>query len=252
MRLAALSDIHANLPALEAVLEEVEQADVDALVVCGDTVWGPMPVETLARLRRVAVPIHFVRGNADRLILEQLAGRDVTEELSDGDCRVAAWVASQLEPEHREWLSAWQATQTLRAEGLGDVLFCHATPQDDTTIYTRRTPEDRLLPLFEGVGADLVVCGHTHMQSDRMVGKVRVVNTGSVGRPYGEPGACWLTMESDIEFRRTLYDFEEAARRVRATDYPEAEKWSAQVLRPLSAAEMLDKFEAVALGRYRG
>ena len=225
---------------------------MDAIVVCGDTAWGAMPAETLQRLRRVAVPLHFVRGNADRLLGEQLAGRDVSEELSDGDCRVAAWVASQLGPEDGEWLATWQATQTLRVDGLGDVLFCHATPLDDVTIFTRLTPEERLLPLFEGVDADLVVCGHTHMQADRTVGGIRVVNAGSVGRPYGEPGACWLIIDSDVEFGHTVYDHEETARRVEASGYPEAEKWAAQVLHPLSAQEMLDRFEAVALGRYRG
>lgn len=248
MRLAAIYDIHGNLPALEAVLEEVAQQRPDAIVVGGDAVWGPMPGETLTKLLAVELPTHFIRGNADRVLAELMSGKDIGEEVPEKARKVAAWVAQQLEPEDQERLASWNRTLRLTANGLGEVLFCHATPQDDTTIFTRLTPEDRLRPIFDNVGAGLVVCGHTHMQTDRMVGEVRVVTAGSVGKPHGERGAYWLLLDADVQFQCTLYDFEDAAGRVRATAYPEAEEFAAgSILRPQSEEETLKIFGPVSL-----
>ena len=131
---------------------------------------------------------------------------------------------------------------------MGEVLFCHATPRSDTEIFTRLTPEDHLLPVFAHLSTSLVVCGHTHMQFDRTVGDLRVVNAGSVGMPFGEPGAHWLLVGSGVEFRRTSYDLESAARRVRSTRYPEAAQFADRsILRPPSEAEMLKAFGAVSI-----
>jgi hypothetical protein len=96
------------------------------------------------------------------------------------------------------WLSL-----RVEIDDLGPVLFCHATPRDDNEIFTRLTPEEILLPIFEGQDARLIVCGHTHMQFDRMIGKVRVLNAGSVGMPFGEPGAYWLLLEPDVQLQHT-------------------------------------------------
>ena len=124
-----------------------------------------------------------------------------------------------------------------------DVLFCHATPRSDTEIFTSLTPDDRLLPAFAGIDAALAVCGHTHMPFDRTVGGVRVVNAGSVGMPFGLPGADWLLLGPGVEPRHTDYDLEAAAARVRATAYPQAEEFAARsVLRPPSEDEALALF----------
>ena len=161
----------------------------------------------------------------------------------------SAAVAQQLEPGDQEVLFNWNRTVRLTANGLGEVMFCHATPQDDTTIFTRLTSEDRLRPIFDNVGAKLVVCGHTHMQTDRMVGKVRVVTAGSVGKHHGDRGAYWLLLDGDVQFKCTLYDFEDAARRVRSTAYPEAEEFAeGSILRPQSEEETLKIFGHVSIG----
>src|SRR6266566_918822 len=84
----------------------------------------------------------------------------------------------------------------------------------------------------------VVVCGHTHMQFDRMIGPTRVVNAGSVGMPFGAPGADWLLLGSDVELRHTPYDLQSAAERIRATHYPQAEDFAMRnVLRPPSEAD---------------
>ena len=119
----------------------------------------------------------------------------------------------------------------------------NATPRNDTELFTRRTASEKLVPVFEGVGASVVVCGHTHMQFDRTVGGVRVVNAGSVGMPFGEPGAYWLTLGPNIALLRTRTEQAQAAARIRATAYPGAEQFAARnVLRPPAENEILDAY----------
>lgn len=243
MRIAALYDIHANLPALEAVLAEILQAGVDLIVVGGDVVAGPMPVETLACLQDFSLPVQFIRGNADREVIEHMTGRD-TGALPTEVKGVVHWVAQQLSPAQEEMINAWPETIRVEVSGLGEVLFCHATPRSDTEVFTCLTPEERLMPIFEGVDVPIAVCGHTHMQFDRTVGSVRVLNAGSVGMPFAKPGAYWLLLGSEIMFRHTLYDLTQAAERIRSTDYPQADDFATNnVLQPPTEEEALAVFE---------
>jgi predicted phosphodiesterase len=252
LRLAALYDIHANLPALEAVLEEVREAEVEHVLVGGDVVPGPMPRETLARLLDLDLPVQFVHGNGELAVLAQVGARDSSavaywgttsgNPLPEPLREVVHWTAQQIHPEYESVLARWPKTLTLEIRGLGDVLFCHGTPESETEAFTRLTPEDVLLRVFDEVSAPLVVCGHTHMQFDRMVGKTRVVNAGSVGMPFGQPGANWALLGPDVQLRRTAYDLRRAADRVRETEYPQAHEFAQQVLQPPSEEEMLELF----------
>jgi putative phosphoesterase len=242
MRVAAIYDVHGNLPALEAVLQEIREAAVDEIVVGGDVLLGPMPVETLSCLLGLDVPVRFIHGNCDRAVLDEIAGTE-TASFPEPFREAVRWVARQLAPECQRLMAGWPATLRMDIPALGDVLFCHATPRNDTEIFTRLTPEEPLLPVFEGVGVPIVVCGHTHMQFDRMVGGIRVVNAGSVGMPFGEPGADWLLLGPDVQLRRTRYDLAAAADRIRRTSYPQAEEFAARdVLQPRSEREMLELF----------
>src|SRR6266852_4075795 len=193
MRIAAIYDIHANLPALEAVLEDIRHAEVDCVVVGGDVLPGPMPRETISCLLDLNLPVHFIYGNGEIAVLEQMAGRDpaaVPEQYRP----IIRWTAQQLHPEYEALLAGWPKTLHIEIPGLGDVLFCHATPRNENECFTRLTPEDCLLPIFRGLNVSVVVCGHTHMQFDRSIGSIRVVNAGSVGMPFGKPGAYWLRL----------------------------------------------------------
>ena len=258
MRVGALYDIHGNLPALEPVLQDIRQADVDQIVVGGDVVPGPMPRETLGGLLKLDVPTHFIHGNGELAILAQMAGArtgSVTYWGTTSGARppesiveIYRWTAAQLQPEFEPVLARWPKTLQLDIDGLGQVLFCHSTPRSETEVFTRLTAEDRLLPLFEPLQVAVVVCGHTHMQFDRMIGRTRVVNAGSVGMPFGEPGAYWLLLGSDVQLRRTPYDPEKAAERIRETNYPQAEEFAARnILQPPSEEEMLERFAKVEL-----
>jgi predicted phosphodiesterase len=239
MRVAAIYDIHGNVPALAAVLAEIRRAAVDQIVVGGDVLPGPMPVETLDCLLDVEdIPVQFIRGNGDRAVLEEMVGAE--SSLPEPVREVVRWSARQLHPEHARQLASWPETLRLAIPGLGGVLFCHATPRNDTEIFTRLTPAERLLPVFAGLDVALVVCGHTHMQFDRRVGSLRVVNAGSVGMPYGEPGAYWLLLGPGVHLQHTPYDLAAAAERIRGTSYPQARELAAQdVLHPRSQSEVL-------------
>ncbi|HLY86462.1 MAG TPA: metallophosphoesterase family protein [Gaiellaceae bacterium] len=190
MAVAALYDIHGNLEALEAVLAEVPD---DATIVVGGDICagGEQPSETLARLRALGDRVRWVRGNADRELFPGEGGL-VPEPLVEE-------TRGRLSEDEIAFLHELPGTQRI-----DDVLYCHASPRNDVDIFTERTPEERLTPLFEGVDAATVVCGHTHTQFERTVGGVRIVNAGSVGMPYEEePGAYWLL---DLAHRRTPYD----------------------------------------------
>lgn len=225
MRAAALYDIHGNLPALEAVLAEVPEDAV--IVVGGDIAAGPFPAETLARLRGLGGRVRWLRGNADRELTPSEKGEAVPEDVE--------WVRSRLAPEELAFLYGLPPTCALDLEGPGRVLFCHATPRSDAEIFTELTPEERVAPHFAGVEADLVVCGHTHTQFERMIAGIRVVNAGSVGMAYeNEPGAYWALLGPSVELRRSAFALDTG-------DYPG--EWPRA-----TRAEAVAHFEALALG----
>jgi putative phosphoesterase len=247
MSAAALYDIHGNLPALEAVLQEIRKTDAESIIVGGDVLPGPMPAETLKCLEELEIPTHCIYGNGEIAVLEQLAGK-VPTAVPEPYRPIIQWTADQLDAAHKRLLSTWPKTYTAHIHGVGEVLFCHATPRDENEIFTRSTPAERLLCVFDGLDASVVICGHTHMQFDRMIGGTRVVNAGSVGMPFGEAGAYWLLLGPGIQLRHTPYNLIEAAERIRATGYPHAQDFAERnILRPPSEAEMLKLFATAEL-----
>jgi predicted phosphodiesterase len=242
MRVAVLSDIHGNLPALDAALDEVRRAGVDRIVVGGDVLPGPMPRETLERLLEIDLPVDFLYGNGEVAVVEQLSGQ-VPALVPETYRPMVRWNAEQLAPAHKDLLANWPMTVRLTIPPLGDVLFCHATPRDWNECFVRTTPEAKLRPIFDAANAAVVVCGHTHMQFDRMVGRTRVVNAGSAGMPFGRTGIDWLLLGPDVQLRHATYDLEAAADAFRATGCPLTEEFLVPaVLRPQSEEQMLTAF----------
>jgi len=239
MPIALLSDVHGNLPALQAVLDELEGIQHDRIVVTGDLAAGPFPRETLDLLVSLGERARFVRGNADREMIEPPA---------DGMSPMAAWAAERLTEEQRDFLAVLPESLVLEVDGLGPTLFCHGSPRTDEEILTVQTPEARLRDAVSGVRERTVTCGHTHMQFDRTVDGFRVVNPGSIGLPYeGAPGAYWAVLGPDVEFRRTDYDLEHTAALVRAAEYPEADEFVAEyILASTPRAEATEFFEQLA------
>jgi predicted phosphodiesterase len=224
VRVAALYDVHGNIAALEAVLAEVESEEVDAVVVGGDVLWGPFQSECIAALR--ARDAMFVAGNCERDVLAAV------DESS-------AWCRDQLSPEELDLVAGWPATVELELDGLGAGVFCHATPRSKDEILTRATQDADVAEALAGTEADLVVCGHTHVQYDRRVdGVPRLVNAGSVGLPYqGEPGAFWALLGPEVEHRRTSYDVEGAFASLAGSGFPSAEEVFGEAVRGIASAE---------------
>jgi putative phosphoesterase len=233
VRVAALSDIHGNLPALEAALSDVEREGVDAIVVPGDSVSGPWAAEVFDLL--TASEAQIVRGNADRGVLE----RD--------ESHLGAWSADRLGPDRLAAVAGWPLTLELEIDGLGNVLVCHSTPTADEPIYTRITPDAELLATLEPVAADVLVCGHTHMQYDRTLSSgLRLVNPGSVGMPYeGRPGAYWALLGPDVELRRSEYDVEAAIAAIRGLEAPVDETLLAYLVGPPDSDETTAYYESL-------
>ena len=221
MKVAALYDIHGNVPALEAALAEVEREGVDTVVFGGDLTWGPEPVEALALVR--AVPgARFVRGNCDREPDE--------------------WERSQLSEADLAFLQA--LPETVELDG---VLYCHATPHSDVEVVTPARPDEELAKLLEGVEQRIVVAGHTHMQQDRQIGAIRFVNAGSVGLPYeGELAAFWAVLDGgEVELRRTPLEVEAVAEVFRRSAWPRAGEFLREnVLQTVSREEATTALEA--------
>lgn len=247
MAIAALYDIHGNLPALEAVLDEIARERIDRIVVGGDVVPGPVPAECLDRLLALPMPVDYIIGNGDRAVRQARRG-EMDPRVPPFFHEAMRWNAAQLSDEHDRTIEGWPLTITLSIDRLGKVLFCHATPRDDNEIFLETTAEEKLAPIFDPLAVDAVVCGHTHMQFDRMVGRTRVINAGSVGMPFQERSAYWLLISETVDLRRTAYDFETAAARVRATSYPLAESFATtSILQPPSRESMLAAFSKAEL-----
>jgi predicted phosphodiesterase len=239
MRVAVLADIHGNLPALEAVLTEPDVTSADRVVLLGDIALGPMPAESLDLLASLGERAVWVHGNCEREVVSAYDGGPADNPNAAG----AHATASLLSRRHRDLLDGLPLTVSLDVEGLGPVLFCHATPRRDDEFVLVDSP----LPVWQralvSVEESLVVMGHTHMPFDRLVDRRRAVNPGSIGMPYGALGACWALLGPTVQLRRTPYDVEAATARISAGGYPGADVWARDyVLEPPSDAEALEVF----------
>ncbi|RDG39434.1 metallophosphoesterase family protein [Streptomyces corynorhini] len=223
-RVAVLSDIHGVLPALEAVLAEPDVAAADRILITGDIVAGPQPVEVLDRLAALGERAVLIGGNADRELVELRAGR--IPHVPDA---IGPWAAGRLRDDQVELLAGLPRSRYLRIAGLGQVLFCHATPRDDEEIVLVDSRLARWAEVFAGLGDDIrtVVCGHTHMPFVRLAHGRQVVNPGSVGMPYGRPGAHWALLGPGVELRVTDFDIDAAIAELTETSgYPDIAEWA--------------------------
>jgi predicted phosphodiesterase len=233
MRVAALADIHGNVHALAAVLADPRCRTADLVVVLGDVIAGPFPAETFDLLAELGERARILRGNADRLVLDE-------------STNVSQWRRERLGPERTAGVRAWSTTFVVAVEGLGDVRCCHATPVSDEAFLTRLTPFGAFAAALEGTPEHVVVGGHTHVQFDRVVDGHRFVNVGSVGWPYeGRRGAYWALLGPDVEFVRTEYDVEATVAAMRASGHPGGGERFVELLDPPSAEEASTKYEAL-------
>jgi putative phosphoesterase len=236
-RVAVLSDVHGNAVALEAVLDELaREADVDLVVFGGDLTWGPLPNETLELVDDLAGSALFIRGNAERALLEPSAEPTPRER----------WLADLHAGRGLAFVASFPEQLVVDVAGLGPVRFCHGSPRSDEELVTHETPETRVEAMTAEIDERVLVTAHTHLQFDRHVAGIRSINAGSVGMPYeGRPGSFWAILGPDVELRRTEYSLELASERYRASGDPLAEEMVELLISPPSREEVVEHAERV-------
>ncbi|MFC1413310.1 metallophosphoesterase [Streptacidiphilus sp. N1-12] len=242
-RVAVLSDVHANVPALMAVLDEVEREAAELVVFCGDLTWGAEPERTVQAVRSLGrrTPYLCLRGNSERAVIDMARGTR-----SPGRPR-EYWMVAQHTPAVVEFVAAFPFSAIVEITGLGPVRFCHGSPRSDTELMTPGTPEDRFTRLCADVEEQVLVTGHTHLQFDRMVAGRRSINPGSVGLPHhdGRPGTAYWAMlgSDDVELRQTRYDVAEALAAGPRLGDPAADAIAGLLNSPPSPAEIIEEAE---------
>jgi predicted phosphodiesterase len=237
VRIALISDIHANLPALEAVLADIAQRGVDATYHLGDLVgYAPWPNETVALIGDQGIP--GVAGNYDSTVATQYkhCGCRYEDPVQEAHSHKSfAWTLAASTPSTRAALAALPFRLDIRPLGghqAGPTLFLvHAAPTLNTLYWTEDRPDEFCLKMADRVGAkagDVVAFGHTHKPWCRAVGGIHFLNTGSVGRPKDgdwRAGYAILTMGTEpatIEFVRVAYDIDRAAQGILSSTLPHA------------------------------
>ena len=238
-----LSDVHGVLPVLDTVLREPEVAAADLIVVTGDHAAGPMPVEVLDRLVGLGDRALLVRGNADR---ELVAARRADPRSANLPPE-SVWAASRLRDDQIALLDGLPHPVTVGIAGFGDVLFCHGSPRDDDEVVLVDTRIERWREALADVDEAVrtVVCGHTHMPFVRLVDRRTVVNPGSIGMPYGAPGATWAHLHhGTVSVHCTPIDRARVAQQLRAgSTYPGIDSWVAEYIEsPASDVDALRAF----------
>jgi putative phosphoesterase len=230
VRIAALSDVHGNLPALEAVHKAVNAARPDYVAICGDLVFnGPDPAGTLALIQELQRAGAFVTlGNTDVAVADgdfTAAFPWYTEGAPDSVKVAAEWARDEIGDEGVDFLRRLPSERRLR---VGDdlVLFCHASPGSLTDGLSADLDPVVTIDRVSGTDAKIIVCGHTHLPEVREFGWRTIVNAGSAGYVFdGDPTASWALIEIDddgvrAEIHRTNYDFMAASDAVSARGLP--------------------------------
>jgi putative phosphoesterase len=240
MRIALISDIHANLVALEAVLADLKQQDADQIVCLGDVAAsGPQPHGVLQRLQAINCPV--VMGNADAWLLDpqEYNGDDpFYRKINELD----QWAASQLTDAERGYLRTFHATVTVEAGGQAALLCFHGSPRSNTDLITWETPEAQLEQYQAGLATRLLAGGHTHAQMLRRCREYTWINPGSVGLCYERrsdgsdhnvPRAeyallDWRDAAASVTFRRVLLDLDAVRQAALRSDMPHSEWWASE------------------------
>lgn len=242
-RVAVLSDVHGNVPAFRAALADIAAFDVQAILSCGDFTWGPQPLEVLSMARALSIPIWFVRGNAERAVIEFAAGTRATERPTDD------WMVAAHGSEGLSEITTFAPALQLTVAGLGGIRLCHGSPRSDIELLTPGSSQDRVDRAMVGVGEHVVGHGHTHVQYQRRLGERTIFGPGSVGLPYGTngvPGARWALVTDSIELRNAPFDIEESIDIARSIGYAGIVNWEKYLRNPVTLESL--EHDAETLG----
>lgn len=207
-RLAVLADIHGNLPALEAVLSDVQQFKVDQVILAGDVInWGPFSPQVMQRVMSEGWAV--IRGNNELYLLDHGTARAP----ADWDSyTIPPFLRRQLEPAMINAVACWADSLTLRFPDAPTVRVVHGSPRSHFEPIYPQSTETEIAEMLAGVSESTLICAHTHLPIDRMVGAWHILNPGTVGVPLdGTHEASYMILDGDergwrATFRRVPYD----------------------------------------------
>lgn len=239
MKTALVSDVHGNAIALETVAAELEREPVDQVVCLGDAVQGGAePSRTVRLLRELGWPV--VLGNADAFLVDAENAATGSEPVTERQLAARAWSVAQLAPGDLDWIASLRATIAVELGDGRTLLACHGSPSSYDDLLFPYTPEPEFRAYLDGVDADVVAGGHTHLQFVRRRGATVFVNPGSVGLSYDheqdeasfriDPWAAYAVVTTGggalrIEFRRLPLDVNATAAAFRGNGHPDADTW---------------------------
>lgn len=239
MRLALISDIHGNLPALEAVLGEIAGENIDEILCLGDVAVGPQPGETLDRVRELGCPV--VLGNWDAYFIHGFPSHE--SEIGRQLVEMGEWWAGQLTSKQRAFIETF--AEELKRPGL--VAF-HGSPRSYEDFIYATTPDSELTQMLDGTRAPLLAGGHTHFSMVRHFDGALFVNPGSVGLPFAKqeevmrisPWAEYAIVDwhdglLSVDLRRTAFDVDSLLELIRTSGMPHADWWAGLWFKPRQA-----------------
>jgi predicted phosphodiesterase len=223
-RLAILSDIHGNLPALQAVLSDIKNFDIDQIIVAGDTIhFGPFSNQVAKIVIENRWPV--IRGNNEYFLLDFNTSRAPATWSDPIQFAPTIWTNQRIDPEVKNKIATWPDTLNLRFDDAPPIQVFHGTPASswDPIFWTMADTE--IENILVNVEADFVICGHTHLTMDRQVNRWHIFNPGSVGLPFdGIRTASYMILEGDAQGwrssqRRVVFDCEAVLREFEESGY---------------------------------
>ncbi len=235
MRLGLIADIHGNLPALDAVIEELRDEGLDETLCLGDVAVGPQPAESLERLQELGCPV--VMGNWDSYFVSGFPEQQ--SDFSRKLVEMGEWWAGQLSPAHREYIQSFEESLERPLDDGKRLLAFHGSPRSFDDFIYATTPDEELEQMLDGEHAPLMAGGHTHFAMIRRHQGALLVNPGSVGLPFAGPAPVmrinpWaeygiLEVENgrlSVELRRTGFDVDALLELIRKSGMPHAKWWA--------------------------
>ncbi|MCQ2957918.1 MAG: metallophosphatase family protein [Candidatus Gastranaerophilales bacterium] len=235
IKVAVISDIHGNMEALESVLNDIDNSEINRLLILGDlAIMGSEPDKTVTFVKNLSskYDVDIIQGNTDLFIVN-----DGLPNVPDFAKNAIQYSKDTLSKENIEFLKNLPSTKSIKI-GETSILMTHGSPRKNDENILPGKSIDEIKPMLEGVNDTLILCGHTHLPAGYQIEKQTVVNVGSVGRPFTEDNkACYVILEIDetkkdsfsVEHRFISFDVQKSAEKLAVQPF-EGAKYLAELL----------------------